>query len=137
MYYRIDHVFTRSYQAPKYRPPHWYLPQQRVVCILRIDISPIYLSLIRFQCYYKSLQGSDECLTRENESFIEEVMQERLKAQAALETESPLSNIDNRRAPRWNPFTRRVGLIARKIGNYPLWCKDGKKVQTTLLQVHT
>ncbi|CAB3230779.1 unnamed protein product [Arctia plantaginis] len=106
---RIDHVFTRSFQTPKFRPPHWYLPKDRV--------------------------GSGESLTQENKKFIEEVMQERMKAQAMLETESPLSNIDTSQTAQWNPLTRRVGLIARKIGNYPLWSKDGKKVQTTLLQV--
>lgn len=30
---------------------------------------------------------------------------------------------------------QRTGLIARKIGVYPLWLKDGKKITTTLLQV--
>lgn len=30
---------------------------------------------------------------------------------------------------------QRTGLIARKIGVYPLWLKDGKKISTTLLQV--
>lgn len=48
---------------------------------------------------------------------------------------SPLANIDSNKVAEWNPLTRRVGLIARKIGNYPLWSKDGKKLQTTLLQV--
>lgn len=35
----------------------------------------------------------------------------------------------------WTPRTRRVGVIARKIGNVPLWQKDGKKIWTTMLQV--
>lgn len=35
----------------------------------------------------------------------------------------------------WTPQTRRVGAIARKIGQYPLWKKDGTKIRTTLLQI--
>lgn len=35
----------------------------------------------------------------------------------------------------WTKTTRRSGVIARKIGNVPLWTKDGKKILTTMLQV--
>lgn len=104
---RIDHVFTRSLQRPRYRPPYWYAPKESAT--------------------------SDEFLTQENKQFIEEVMQDKMQLQNSLQ--SPLVNIDQNETPTWNPETRRVGLIARKIGNYPLWTKDGKKVLTTLLQV--
>lgn len=60
-------------------------------------------------------------------------MQDKLKTQEALE--SPLTENKAITPAQWVPNTRRVGLIARKIGNYPLWTKDGKKKQTTLLQV--
>lgn len=49
--------------------------------------------------------------------------------------ESPLTANEITTGTPWTPASRRVGLIARKIGNYPLWSKDGKKYQTTLLQV--
>lgn len=48
---------------------------------------------------------------------------------------SPLNSVPTEPIAPWNPHTRRVGLIARKIGNYPVWLTNGKKVQTTLLQV--
>ena len=35
----------------------------------------------------------------------------------------------------WTPQTKRSGLIARNIGKYPLWQKDGTKVLCTLLHV--
>lgn len=76
---------------------------------------------------------SEDMLTQENRQFIEEVLQDRRSAQAALE--SPLAQSETQEVAKWDPFTRRVGLIARKIGNYPLWSKDGKKMHTTLLQV--
>ncbi|XP_047042159.1 39S ribosomal protein L3, mitochondrial [Helicoverpa zea] len=104
---RIDHSFTRSYQKPRFRPPYWYESKERV--------------------------GSEEFITQENKQFIEEVRQDKLQHQTALP--SPLVNIEPNQTAQWNPKTRRVGLIARKIGNYPLWSKDGKKMQTTLLQV--
>lgn len=76
---------------------------------------------------------SEDLLTQENRQFIEEVMQDRLNAQTAIE--SPLAQVNVEKSAEWTPQTRRVGVIARKIGNYPLWSKDGKKMQTTLLQV--
>lgn len=76
---------------------------------------------------------SEDLVTQENRQFIEEVMQDRLRAQATIE--SPLAQVDAAKSAQWTPQTRRVGVIARKIGNYPLWSKDGKKMQTTLLQV--
>lgn len=76
---------------------------------------------------------SEDLLTQENRQFIEEVMQDRLSLQANLT--SPLAQLNAEKSGEWTPKTRRVGVIARKIGNYPLWSKDGKKMQTTLLQV--
>lgn len=35
----------------------------------------------------------------------------------------------------WSLMTRRTGVIGRKIGNVPLWTKNGKKIMTTMLQV--
>lgn len=35
----------------------------------------------------------------------------------------------------WRKQFKRTGLIAKKIGIYPLWLKNGKKVSSTLLQV--
>jgi len=37
---------------------------------------------------------------------------------------------------KWRKGLRRTGLIAKKIGVYPLWLKDGKRVSSTLLQVN-
>lgn len=105
---RIDHITSRSFNSPpRFRPPYWYLPKERVM--------------------------SDEMLSQENKEFLEEVKQDKLNLQSALE--SPLIKNETQETLRWNPQTRRTGLIARKIGNYPLWSKDGKKFQTTLLQV--
>ncbi|CAH0726103.1 unnamed protein product, partial [Brenthis ino] len=104
---RIDYMAIRtSHYQPKFRPPHWYLPKERVL--------------------------SEDMLTQENRDFIEEVKQDKLKLQTRIE--SPILN-EQQEVVQWDPKTRRVGLIARKIGNYPLWSKDGKKFQTTLLQV--
>jgi len=35
----------------------------------------------------------------------------------------------------WKKGMRRTGLIGKKIGVYPLWLKNGKKVTSTLIQV--
>lgn len=107
---KISYVAQRqigNYKPPRYRPPYWYMPKERVM--------------------------SEDMLTQENKQFLEEIRQDKLQAQAALE--SPLLNSEFVPSAPWDPYTRRAGLIARKIGNYPLWTKDGKKLQTTLLQV--
>ncbi|XP_041968543.1 39S ribosomal protein L3, mitochondrial [Aricia agestis] len=96
-----------NYTPPRYRPPHWYVPKERVM--------------------------TNEFLTQDNKDFIEEVKQDKLALQCSVE--SPLVKSETQEQVQWNPFMRRVGLIARKIGNYPMWSKDGKKFQTTLLQV--
>ncbi|XP_059060474.1 large ribosomal subunit protein uL3m [Achroia grisella] len=107
---RIGNMVIRStsyYQPPRYRPPHWFMPKTRV--------------------------RNDDMVTQENKQFIEEVMKDKLKIQTELK--SPLVKGDVEQTALWTPFTKRSGLIARKIGNYPVWDKNGKKLQTTLLQV--
>lgn len=58
---------------------------------------------------------------------------------AGVETfESPVQSIVNSEdlpQVEWNKGLRRTGVIARKIGVYPLWTKAGKKITTTLLQI--
>ncbi|KAG6460895.1 39S ribosomal protein L3, mitochondrial [Manduca sexta] len=107
---KINYVITRTasnWKPPKYRPPYWYMPKERVL--------------------------TEDNLTQDNRMFIKEIIQDKLQAQAAME--SPLENISQTETMQWTPGKKRVGLIARKIGNYPMWDKDGKKVLTTLLQV--
>lgn len=53
------------------------------------------------------------------------------KIQAA---ETPLNN-DIVESGKWHPYIKRCGLIAKKIGIYPMWTKEGKWTLTTLLQV--
>ncbi len=36
---------------------------------------------------------------------------------------------------KWRTGLTRVGTIARKLGHYPLWLKDGTKIDTTVLQI--
>lgn len=90
-----------------------------------------FLLVVNFYTFF--LQSGDDNLTLDNKQFLEEVLQDKSTSQAAVT--SPLANVNAAAVREWDERTRRVGLIARKIGNYPLWLKDGSKVQTTLLQV--
>lgn len=67
-----------------------------------------------------------ENVTKENESFVSEVV--------ASEFSSPLRS-DPWERGQWMESSRRCGVIARKIGIYPMWKKDGTRLLTTLLQV--
>lgn len=68
-------------------------------------------------------------LTAENRTFLDRIV-EAEKAKV-----SPLLEGQNQELRQWNPDSRRVGLIARKIGIYPMWRTNGTRILTTLLQV--
>ncbi|CAH1109181.1 unnamed protein product [Psylliodes chrysocephalus] len=75
----------------------------------------------------KMIAERDEQVTPENEKFIQQIIQDKY-SNVSPKGEIP-GNIE------WTPELQRTGVIAKKIGIYPLWLKNGKKIQTTLLQV--
>ncbi|CAG0886510.1 unnamed protein product [Darwinula stevensoni] len=84
----------------------------------------------------------NEELTAENKEFIEEVIEQRYGVpptvlDSVCTPYLPVSPLREEPWPRgeWTPTSRRCGLIARKIGVYPLWKKDGSRFLSTLLQV--
>ncbi|XP_041376031.1 39S ribosomal protein L3, mitochondrial-like [Gigantopelta aegis] len=70
----------------------------------------------------------DENLTTENKEFLSQV------ALDQYQTDSPLKDAPWERGT-YSPRTKRVGVLAIKIGVLPQWSKDGHKFYTTLLQV--
>ncbi|EEC17261.1 39S ribosomal protein L3, mitochondrial [Ixodes scapularis] len=73
--------------------------------------------------------GEDHLL-KENIEFLKEVAQ-KMYLQPG---ESPLRNEPWEKGV-WTPDSVRTGVIARKIGIYPMWTTSGKRILTTLLQV--
>ena len=80
-------------------------------------------------------------MTKENTEFVKEVIKDQYGQLDALGKEvispkylSPLKG-EMVKKTEWNPSSARCGLIARKIGSYPLWTKNGRRVMTTLLQI--
>ncbi|KAK7055018.1 54S ribosomal protein L3 [Halocaridina rubra] len=67
-----------------------------------------------------------ENTTPENEAFVSDVI--------ASQYSSPLRS-DPWERGHWTEKSHRCGVIARKIGVYPMWKKDGTRLLTTLLQV--
>ncbi|RZF41065.1 hypothetical protein LSTR_LSTR002697 [Laodelphax striatellus] len=100
--------------TPKVRYPLWYLKQERV--------------------------KYNERLTDENKAFIKEIVHDKYGPPAIIsgipsyQLNSPLKTEPLARG-EWSTATRRCGLIARKIGVYPMWDKKGNQFLTTLLQV--
>jgi len=53
----------------------------------------------------------------------------------AVSKSSPLKLETIEPVVEWKKGMQRTGLIAKKIGIYPLWLKNGRKVSSTLFQV--
>lgn len=77
----------------------------------------------------KRITSVDDPIAPENVEFIREVVQD----QQAKHREWTKSIVPEK--IQWTPKMQRTGVIARKIGVYPLWLKNGEKITTTLLQV--
>ncbi|KAH8273312.1 hypothetical protein KR018_011867, partial [Drosophila ironensis] len=107
---------------PRLRNPHWLLRQQRT--------------------------NNAELVTAENRDFINKLAAQHDSAdQKGLKshqgdrrdlvnsTSAPSGASVGAVAQTWTPKMRRCGVIARKIGQYPLWLKNGQVIRTTLLQI--
>lgn len=84
------------------------------------------IALLETRFFSNSLQQLyPEEVTPENQAFVSEVISEKLS--------SPLRAEPWERG-QWTKNSIRCGLIAKKIGIYPMWTKDGTRILTTLLQ---
>ncbi len=78
----------------------------------------------------KSDPLAEEDLTKENIDFLSSE-----RSNDLLSKIKPLKLTKDACRP-WKPLeTQRCGLIALKLGIYPMWTKDGEKVDCTILQV--
>ncbi|RWS28998.1 60S ribosomal protein L3-like protein, partial [Leptotrombidium deliense] len=71
--------------------------------------------------------SKDTGISKTNQEFLERVSKDTFSSPVKCEAIQPKP---------WTPNSMRCGLIARKIGVYPLWLKTGQKVLCTLLQVN-
>ena len=81
-------------------------------------------------------------LSKDNREYLDNVIQEKQDRQDELakKYQSPLNNeslipSSESRSQFQEEFSRRVGLIMKKIGVLPYWKKDGTRGLTTLLQL--
>ncbi|XP_054283041.1 39S ribosomal protein L3, mitochondrial [Macrosteles quadrilineatus] len=103
---------------------------------------PINLTRPRFPLWFlrKELVNVDQSLTEPNKQFIEEVVHEKFGPPAIIsglstyQLKSPLK-IEAEPRGEWHKKTRRTGLIGRKIGQQPMWDKNGNRFTTTLIQI--
>ncbi|XP_056154641.1 39S ribosomal protein L3, mitochondrial [Lampris incognitus] len=81
----------------------------------------------------KSTTWFDEHLTDENQQFMRKSVAEEYKKQTA----DKLYPLKDEPWPRqeWSEGSRRVGLVAVKLGMAPVWTKTGERHVVTMLQV--
>ena len=82
----------------------------------------------------------DDNLTYENQKFIESSVEKefgKLVISKGVQTyeRSSLLKVPKIEPTIWTKETIRCGVIAKKLGHYPLWKKDGSRINTTVLQI--
>ena len=93
----------------------------------------------------KTAKHPDEPLTRDNKHFIQDMIKQsygeglQTYVRPDGQSNSPLrENLQPWKRGEWEEQgikTRRIGLLGRKIGVYPMWLNNGKRVATTILQI--
>lgn len=82
------------------------------------------------------LQLYKEDITGENKKFIKEIIETKYGLpDPASGCHSPLKIPPIEPNKQWTKESKRTGVIARKIGIYPMWLKNGQRVLATLLHV--
>lgn len=76
----------------------------------------------------------------ENKRFLKEVVERDFGKQinhkgVEMYESKTLLKVPQIEPQTWTKGTIRCGVIARKLGHYPLWKKDGTRITTTVLQV--
>ncbi|MEQ2202397.1 hypothetical protein XENOCAPTIV_027904 [Xenoophorus captivus] len=81
----------------------------------------------------KTTTGFEEHLTEDNQKYMRNLMAEEYRSQTA----ERLNPLKDEPWPRheWTEGSRRVGLVAVKLGMAPIWTKTGERHPVTLLQV--
>lgn len=90
-------------------------------------------------------QIHEDSITKENREFLSEVVTDRYGAPKTVDgrttyphgdkDESTLVKVKEAEPKEWKFTSRRAGVMARKMGQCPLWKKNGEKIITTMLQV--
>ncbi|KAG7253900.1 hypothetical protein CRUP_008545, partial [Coryphaenoides rupestris] len=81
----------------------------------------------------KNTTWFDEHLTEDNQKYMRQSTGE----EYARQTAEKLNPLKDEPWPRheWTEGSRRVGLVAVKLGMIPIWTKSGEKHPVTMLQV--
>jgi len=88
----------------------------------------------------ETLKKSGGGLTKGNKNFLQEAVHEKYgmpvvnKGLLTYENDSLLKT-EVLPPVEWKPNYTRTGLIGRKLGHYALWLKNGKRIDTTVLQI--
>lgn len=122
----FNHEQIREMSRVKRRhthPPYWH--HMKNVQVRETLLSSVSINGLHFFIGQKK----NDPLSSDNQRFIREIIEDKYSSV------SPVKGVETVKA-EWTPKSRRSGVIARNIGIYPLWQKDGSRVLCTLLQVN-
>lgn len=132
-------LITNLKYAPviRYQPATNFLLSKHMIDNRHSDIRSIHTIKRRKRYPFFWLQDKyrayyDEQLTGENERKFQEFLKTKY---SVSQSGSPLKLLPWSSEQIWQPHIRRAGVLGKKLGNYTLWSKEGKRITTTLVQI--
>ena len=129
---------------PRLRNPIWFLNKERAVSdeyLINYIVLFIFSTDFSYNHFSLIFQVEDDKITSGNKKFIQEIVEEKFgklvekKGVLTYENSSSLLKTETLPQVEWRKGLKRTGLIGRKLGHYPLWLKNGKRIDTTVIQI--
>lgn len=129
----LPNVLSRSNQNPIIGQYNSYTSNIRSIFTSPISFSPTIKRRKRYPFFWlqdKYRAYYDENLTPENEQFFQQFLNDKYSLNSSPLKTEPWSSDET-----FTDGSARTGLIAKKLGQFPMWTTDGRRLVTTCLMV--